>query len=93
MTMYEKFKKLDIDFSQLGLEQGDTHGDYFCTPKGAEVIGGADGPTAIILADGKTGHPQAVCSALRFEIPKQIEWRMVFYQKTVEDMKIDLPLQ
>lgn len=56
------------------------------------IIGGADGPTAIILADGKTGHPQAVCSALRFEIPKQIEWRMVFYQKTVEDMKIDLPL-
>ncbi len=56
------------------------------------IIGGADGPTAIILADGKTGHPQAVCSALHFEMPKQIEWRMVFYQKTAEDMKIDLPL-
>ncbi len=45
MTMYEKFKKLDIDFSQLDLEQRDTHSDYFCTPKGAEVIGwaGVDG--------------------------------------------------
>ncbi len=57
------------------------------------VISGADGPTAIILADGKTGCPRAVCSALRFEMPKQIEWRMVFYQKTVENMKINLPLQ
>ena len=45
MTLYEKFKKLDIDFSRLGLEQRDTRSDYFCTPKGAEVIGwaGVDG--------------------------------------------------
>lgn len=45
MTLYEKYKKLDIDFSQLGLEPGDTNGGYFCTPIGAEVIGwaGADG--------------------------------------------------
>ncbi len=56
------------------------------------IIGGADGPTAIILADRKSEHPQTVCSALRFEAPKQIEWRMVFCQKTAEDMKIDLPL-
>lgn len=45
MTLYEKFKKVDIDFSQLGLEPGDTHNDYFCIPKGAEVIvwAGVDG--------------------------------------------------
>ncbi len=45
MTLYQKFKKLDIDFSQLGLEPGDTCGDYFCDPVGAEVIGwaGVDG--------------------------------------------------
>lgn len=56
------------------------------------VIGGADGPTAIILAGGKTGRAQEVCSALRFETPGQIEWRMVFCQKTAEDLEIDLPL-
>ena len=68
------------------------------------AIGGADGPaacsvgiiggaaTAIILANGKSGHPRAACSALRFEPPEQVEWRMVFYQKTVEDMELDLPL-
>ncbi|MCM1148845.1 MAG: hypothetical protein NC319_01995 [Butyricicoccus sp.] len=45
MTLYEKFKELDIDLSQLGLERGDTRSGYFCTPKGAEVIGwaGVDG--------------------------------------------------
>jgi len=45
MTLYEKYKKLDIDFSQLSLEPGDTNGGYFCTPIGAEVIGwaGVDG--------------------------------------------------
>lgn len=45
MTLYERYKKLDIDFSQLSLEPGETSGGYFCTPKGAEVIGwaGVDG--------------------------------------------------
>ena len=43
MTLYQKFKRLSIDFSQLGLEPGDTRSDYFCTPKGAEVIGWAGG--------------------------------------------------
>ena len=45
MTLYEKFEQLDIGFSLLGLEQGDVHGGYFCTPVGAEVIGweGVDG--------------------------------------------------
>ena len=56
------------------------------------IIGGSDGPTAILLANSKTGCPHSACSALRFETPEQIEWRMVFYHKTVEDIDIDLPL-
>ncbi|WP_300605286.1 hypothetical protein [uncultured Oscillibacter sp.] len=45
MALYEKFKKLKIDVSQLGLAPGNACGDYFCTPKGAKVIGweGVDG--------------------------------------------------
>lgn len=45
MTAYKKFKELNIAFSRLGLEPGDTHSDYICTPKGAKVIGwaGVDG--------------------------------------------------
>ncbi len=45
MTTYDKFKKLDIDFSLIGLEQRKGDGRYFCTPKGAKIIGneGVDG--------------------------------------------------
>lgn len=54
------------------------------------IIGGMDCPTAIILSHGKSGHLRSVYSVLRFEKPKQIEWRIVFYQKTAEDIKINL---
>ena len=45
MTAYERFQALELDRSWLGLERGDTRGDYFCTPLGAQVIGwaGVDG--------------------------------------------------
>jgi len=39
MTLYEKYKKLNIDTTLIGLEKGSTTGEYFCTPKGATVIG------------------------------------------------------
>lgn len=54
------------------------------------IIGGADGPTAILLANSKAGHPRAACSALRFAPPERIEWRMVFNQKTVEGITVEL---
>ena len=45
MTLYERYKRLGINLSQLGLGRGGAHRDYFCTPVGAEVIGweGVDG--------------------------------------------------
>ena len=45
MNLYQKFRKLDIDHSAIGLEQRDTPVKYFCTPKGAKIIGcaGVDG--------------------------------------------------
>jgi len=45
MTTYQKFKKLDIRHSTIGLEQSDTDVTYYCTPKDAEIIGwaGVDG--------------------------------------------------
>jgi len=45
MTTYQKFRKLDIDFSAIGLENRDLSETYFCTPEGAEIIGwaGIDG--------------------------------------------------
>lgn len=45
MTIYNKFNKLNIDTMLLGLEQGNNENLYFCTPKGAKIIGwsGVDG--------------------------------------------------
>ena len=45
MSLYQKFKNLNIDHSAIGLIQRDTASDYFCTPKGAKAIGwaGVDG--------------------------------------------------
>lgn len=39
------FRSCEEDFSVLGLEKGSSRSDYFCTPKGARIIGwtGADG--------------------------------------------------
>lgn len=44
-TSYLQFKKLPIHFSDIGLEQNPATSDYFCTPKGAKLIGwaGVDG--------------------------------------------------
>ena len=45
MTIYNKFNKLNIDTMLLGIEQGNNESLYFCTPKGAKIIGwaGVDG--------------------------------------------------
>lgn len=55
------------------------------------------GPTVassvgIILANSKNSQTWTVCSSLYFAWPERIEWRMVFRQKTVKDIKLDLPL-
>ena len=41
MTLYQKFRKLKIDHSAIELGIYGTEGKYFCTPKGARIIGSA----------------------------------------------------
>jgi len=45
MTVYQKFKKLKIDFSTIGFEPSGDNDKYFCTPIGARMVGraGVDG--------------------------------------------------
>ena len=45
MTLYQRYTRLPIRFSELGLERGSQKSSYFCTPKSARVIGwaGVDG--------------------------------------------------
>jgi hypothetical protein len=56
------------------------------------IIGGADGPTTIILGQPKTEAPQKhiANSSLRFEHAKRIEWRIVFQEIPNEDLTVSL---
>ena len=54
------------------------------------IIGGADGPTAIFTASGKNEKQHCALSALRFEHADDIEWKIVFREKTIEDIEVDL---
>lgn len=53
MTLYEAYKRHKIDLSPVGCENRDIHSDYFCTPKGAKLIGwaGVDGIHYCFLKD------------------------------------------
>lgn len=54
------------------------------------IIGGADGPTAVLCGPERQEKLHAACSSLYFEPIDRVEWRMVFYEKQVEDMVEDL---
>ena len=56
------------------------------------IIGGADGPTAIIIGRPKTETPQThiATSAMHFEHAKRIEWRIVFQEIPNEDLTVSL---
>ena len=45
MTLYGKYKKNQFSLAPFGIEKGDTRSDYFCTPRGAVILGwtGVDG--------------------------------------------------
>ncbi len=45
MTLYETYKKNPFSLAPFGIEKGDTRSDYFCTPRGAVILGwtGVDG--------------------------------------------------
>lgn len=53
------------------------------------IIGGADGPTAIILGR-ESSALHAACSAMHFEPEADPEWRLVFREKTMEDISLEL---
>lgn len=54
------------------------------------VIGGADGPTAIIMGQSAP-KLHAACSSLHFEpIADVVEWRLVVSEKLMEDVDVTL---
>lgn len=56
-----------------------------------EIIGGADGPTAIFMAhQGKAKQSRIACSALTFVPQNEVEWKITFREKTMEDTNVCL---
>jgi hypothetical protein len=54
------------------------------------IIGGSNGPTAIVLGSADQGNLGTTCSALHFEPVDEVEWQMVFHEKTCEDITVKL---
>lgn len=56
------------------------------------IIGGADGPTAMILSNGSKDKivPHVAFSALHFEPKDDIEWKIIFREKPMEDIEVDI---
>lgn len=56
------------------------------------IIGGADGPTTIIMGQPKAQAPlpHVAMSSLHFEPAKQIEWRIVFQEIPNKDLTVSL---
>lgn len=55
------------------------------------IIGGADGPAALIFGKSGQGEPHAACSSLHFEpVGREIEWRVTFHEKMFDDITLDL---
>ncbi len=53
------------------------------------IIGGADGPTAILFG-GSSAKLHAACSSLHFDPVEDVQWRMVFYEKRYADLAVSL---
>lgn len=54
------------------------------------IIGGADGPTAVFVVAGQNKKQHTALSALRFEYAEDIEWKIVFREKLIEDIETEL---
>lgn len=49
------------------------------------IIGGSDGPTALILDAKESEFTHIACSSLHFDPPEDVEWRIVFHEKLLDD--------
>lgn len=65
-----------------------SHSSASCSAIG--VIGGAHGPVAIFVGGNNQGKLRMACSALHFDPVDDVEWQMVFYKKTCEDITVTL---
>lgn len=54
------------------------------------IIGGTDGPTAVILSDkNKNPISYTALSALHFEPQSDVEWKIIFSEKLMKDLEVE----
>ena len=91
----ERISVSDSDDSDKPLEIMPDH-DSFAPSASSNVacigiIGGSDGPTAIVFGGSSQGKLCAACSALHFEpVQHDIEWRITFHEKSFDDYTVAL---
>lgn len=61
-----------------------------CCAAAIGIIGGADGPTAIVIGTPQEEHLYAACSALHFETVDRVTWDPVFRETVHEPLKVTL---
>jgi len=55
------------------------------------MIGGADGPTALVFGGNQHGKLCSACSSLHFEpVQHDIEWRITFHEKRFDSFSMML---
>lgn len=54
------------------------------------IIGGADGPTVISLSGAGHDTSHMAYSTLHFKPQKSVEWKLLFYEKLMEDLETTL---
>ncbi len=68
----------------------DSNGPQALNSVSIGIIGRAVGPTAIFFAGSNACKLHTACSALHFNPVDDVEWRMVFHEKTGEDITVEL---
>ncbi len=57
------------------------------------IIGGVDGPEAVLFGPNQYGKLHAAYSSLHFEPVDHVEWRLVFHETQFDDLTVDLLTQ
>lgn len=70
--------------------QSDTFAPESVNCASVGIIGGADGPTSIILGESEHDQCRTVASSLHFEPVDDVEWRIVFQEKGYDGLSVRL---
>ena len=93
MITYSDFLKENIDLAPLGFCRDRNCVAYYCTPKNANILGsaGVDGPTAVFVSSGSCNSAthHIALSALHFEPVDDIEWKIIFREKPLDDIEVE----